>query len=113
MARRLIVNQLAYDTVIPTLNGDSARPVTGLTYSNFTADVVINGGYMPWEVLSSANVNVMDVLPNKIYVNEVSIGSGVYSIKWWPSQVGFFHIIMKWTAGNQYYDMKYDIVPSV
>jgi hypothetical protein len=84
---------------------------TGLTVSDISVQVFQNNTLLNWTLLTGVGVNDESVRSGFVYWNEVSGAPGIYSVRFRPSAIGYWRVILTYTAGSQIAATDLDIIP--
>ena len=112
MSRQVLINSVISDVLRPT-NGSNNSRVTGLTFEDFGVDGIFNGSYSLVPLLDGVGVPDIQVSPGSLYINEVTPGSGLYSVRFWPNEIGYQSFIITCNMYTTESNLNYDIIPNI
>lgn len=112
MTRQVLVNSVVYEVYIPTDSGGSTR-FPGLTASDFTAFVVDNASYSVLTLLNGNGINNNSLEPDVFYIEEVGGSTGVYSLRFYPSNIGYKYVVITFVTESTETTFKYSITPNL
>jgi len=101
-------NQVVFDQADFFLSNGFTR-ITGLTISDLTMDIFFQNVTQPWLFVSGVGVTDVQVVSGRVYFNEISGKPGYYSVRLRPNAVGYWRLILSYTAGLQTVGQDYDV----
>lgn len=112
MSRQVLINSVISDVLRPTNGNDNSR-ITGLTFEDFDVDGIFNGSYSDVPLLDGVGVPDVQVSPGSLYINEVTPGSGLYSVRFWPNEIGYQSYLITCITYMTESNLDYDIIPNI
>lgn len=110
--RTVTANQLVYDQA-DFFQSDGFTRVTGLTPSQLTCQLFFQNVLQPWSFLSGAGVTDAQVAAGRIFFVEVAGSPGIYNVRWFPTSVGYWRLIISYPTGLQIAAQEYDVTQPV
>jgi hypothetical protein len=107
--RQVFSNQVVFDQA-DFFQSDGFTRVTGLTTSNLTCELFFNNILMPWSFLSGVGISDAQIAAGKVYWMEIPTDPGRYNIRWRPNAVGYWRLLITYTAGQQIMGQDYDFI---
>jgi hypothetical protein len=105
-------NQVVYDQVDFFQSDDFTR-VPGLTPSSLVLQVFFENVPQPWPLVNGLPTTDAQVASGNVYFNEIAGSPGFYTVRWRPNAIGYWRLIITYTAGQQIDGQDYDVVSSV
>ena len=109
-SRRVYGNQIVFDQA-DFFQPDEYTRVVGLTVSDLGCELYFNNQLMSWSFVSGVGVPDAQVASGKIYWMEIAGSPGRYSMRWRPSAVGYWRMLITYPAGTQIVGREYDVIP--
>lgn len=88
---------------------DGFTRVTGLTVADLTYAIFFNNTLLPWVFVTGAGVTDAQVASGKVYFIEVPGSPGYYNVRFRPNAVGYWRLLLTYTAGEQIMAQDYDV----
>lgn len=114
---------IVYGRLIPTnrvvidqadiLAPDDYTRITGLTVADLTATLFYNNVAQPWTLVSGSTVTDAQVATGTVYFNEITGQPGFYSVRFRPNAVGFWRLVIDYSAGSRLVGLGFDVVPEM
>lgn len=112
MSRILPAGAVVYDIAEIFFPANTMNRVTGLTYSSVTPTVFSNNSPLNWTIADGTPIQSGQILSGKIYFNEISGNPGFYSIRFLPDRMGFWKLVLSFSAYSTEFSTGYDIIPA-
>ena len=110
--RLIATNQVAIDQP-DFLQGDVFSRVTGLQPSDVTISLFFQNQLQPWPTVLGTTVSDGQVASGSVYFNEIPAASGFYNVRFRPTSVGFWRLVMAYTTGLQVVAVDFDVTAFV
>lgn len=111
MDRQVVVNSFVYEVYIPTdVSGTIKYP--GLTPSDFSGFSVLNGLYSALTIMDGSGVSNNSLSPGVIYIEEAQSGTGVYNVRFYPVNIGYYFVSLTFVDQDTITDFRYSIIPN-
>jgi len=107
--RQVFANQIVFDQA-DFFQSDGFTRVVGLTISQLTCEIFFNNSLMPWAFVSGTGVSDGQVAAGKIYWMEIPGDPGRYNVRWRPNAIGYWRLLITYTAGTQIMGQDYDVI---
>lgn len=107
-SRTVLPNETVFDQA-DFLGPDLFTRIPGLTVAQVQADLYFNNAPMAWLTVDGALISDAQVVSGKIYWSEVPARLGVYNIRFRPSAVGYWRLVLTYAAGQQIVATDYDV----
>lgn len=101
---RLVVDQADF------FQSDGFTRQAGLTTADVTMQLFFNNSEQPWTFLDGSSILDNQVSSGSVYWSEIPGSGGVYSVRFRPNALGFWRLIISYTAGKQIVAQDYDVV---
>ena len=88
---------------------DGFTRVTGLTVTQLQCVIFFNNAVQPWIFQSGANITDAQIASGKVYWVEVPGSPGYYNVRFRPNAVGYWRLLITYTAGDQIMGQDYDV----
>jgi hypothetical protein len=108
---RLVYANQTVDDQADFFQSDGFTRVTGLTVSNLVMQLFFDNVAQPWQFLSGANLTDTQIPSGGVYWLEVPGSPGIYSVRFRPNAVGYWRLLITYTAGQQISGQDYDVNP--
>jgi hypothetical protein len=89
---------------------DGFTRVLGLIPSQLICQLFFNNEPQPWPLTTGAGVSDAQVASGKVYWVEVPGQPGIYNIRWRPNAMGYWRLLITYTAGTQIMAQDYDVI---
>ena len=109
VGRIIPYNQVVLDQA-DFLQSNGFSRVVGLTTADVTGQLFFNNVVQPWPLISGVGVADSQVVSGRVYFSEVSGSPGFYSVRLRPNALGYWRLILIYTAGMQQLAQDYDVV---
>ena len=106
--RLVRINEVVLDQA-DFFQSDGFTRVTGLTTLNVTGALFFENMPQPWTYVSGVGVTPTQVAAGKVYFNEIPGSSGYYAVMFMPNAIGYWRLILTYTAGQQILGQDYDV----
>lgn len=106
--RLVIANQTVVDQA-DFFQSDGFTRVTGLTVTNLVCQIFFDNQLQPWPFISGAGLTDTQIASGNVYWLEVPGSPGIYSVRFRPNQIGFWRLLITYTAGQQIMGQDYDV----
>jgi len=90
---------------------DDFTRITGLTTADITSTLFFNNVAQPWALTNGALVTDAQVAAGKVYFNEITGQPGFYSVRFRPNAVGFWRLVLAYSAGSRTVLLGFDVLP--
>ncbi len=110
--RLVQINQVILDQA-DFFQSDGFTREAGLTPSDLTSQIFYLNTLQPWPLMDGFGVTDQQVTSGKIYWTEVPGSPGIYNISWRPNALGYWRLLITYTAGTQIMGQDYDVVSQV
>lgn len=107
--RQVFANQVVFDQA-DFFQSDGFTRVIGLVTSNLTCELFFNNILMPWSFVSGVGISDAQIAAGKVYWLEIPNDPGRYNIRWRPNAVGYWRLLITYTAGLQIMGQDYDVI---
>lgn len=104
--RSVAPSQVIFD-LADIFGSDGFTRVTGLNASSFALQVYRDNTLQGWTLVSGVGVADTAVVAGKVYISPIT--NGPYSLRWRPNAVGFWRILLTYSAGFQILAQDYDV----
>ena len=91
---------------------DGFTRAVGLGLPQITSQLFFQNVVQPWPLVSGVGVTDAQVVSGKVYWNEVPGSPGIYNVRWRPNAIGYWRLILTYTAGQQILAQDYDVQTS-
>lgn len=89
---------------------DGFTRVTGLTVSQLTCQLFFDNSLQPWPFVTGAGFTDIQIAAGYVYWLEVPGSPGIYSVRFRPTSVGYWRLIITYPAGTQISAQDYDVI---
>lgn len=103
-ANQVVIDQADY------FQGDGFTRVTGLTISDVSLQLFFQNDPQPWALVDGSTTTDARVAAGRVFFHEVPGQSGIYSVRFRPNAIGYWRLILTYTAGQQIMGQDYDVV---
>lgn len=110
--RLVQINQTVLDQA-DFFEPDGFTRKTGLGLTDLTHEVFFENGRQPWPLVNGLGVADNQVRSGQVFWNEVPGSPGFYNIRWRPNAVGYWRLLISYTAGTQIMAQDYDVTSQV
>lgn len=111
--RQLIqINQVVFDQPDFFEADDFTRKV-GLAVGDLTHEVFFNNVRQPWTLIDGSPTLDSQVRTGVIYWTEISGCPGFYNVRWRPNAIGYWRVLLTYTAGTQIVGQGYDVMATL
>ncbi len=107
--RLVQINQVILDQA-DFFQSDGFTRILGLTPSDLVAQLFYNNQLQPWPLVVGAGVPDALVKSGTIYWNEIPGSPGLYNLRLRPNALGYWRILVTYTAGEQIMAQDFDVV---
>ncbi len=83
--------------------------IPSIAASSVSIKIFCNNKSLGWTVVDGSNIQDSGVSSGNIYFNEITSGTGFYSIRFFPNKIGFWRIIVSHSSGEQI--LEFDVSP--
>jgi hypothetical protein len=91
--------------------GDGKTRVVGVSITDLQLRLFCNSDEISWPLASGMGLNDIRITAGKVYWTEIS--RGFYTLRFFPSVLGSWRLILTYRAYNQAVSFTYDVVPKV
>lgn len=91
--------------------GDGKTRVIEVSVAELQLKVFCNSDEVDWPLISGVGINDIRVTAGKVYWTEIS--PGFYNIRFFPSVLGLWRLILTYRSYNQAVSLTYDVVPKI
>lgn len=91
--------------------GDGKTRVTEVPVADLQLKIFCNNDLVSWPLVSGAGIPDVRVTAGKVYWTEGA--DGFYSIRFYPSVIGMWRVLLTYQAYDQAISLTYDVVPKV
>ena len=91
--------------------GDGRTRVVEVPVADLQLKVFCNSDEVIWPLVSGVGINDIRITAGKVYWTEIS--DGFYNIRFFPSVLGLWRLILTYRAYDQAVSFTYDVVPKV
>lgn len=88
---------------------DGFNRQAGLTIIDLATRVFCDNAVQPWVLVNGAAVPDALVKSGSLYFHEITGADGYYSLRFRPTAVGYWRIVVTYTAGQQIAAQDYDV----
>jgi hypothetical protein len=106
---RLVQNNEEIDDQVDFLAGDVFTRIVGITVPQLSLKVFFNNQLQSWPLINGQGITDAQVVSGSVYFNEIAGAPGYYSVRWRPSGVGFWRLVLNYAAGQQTVALGYDV----
>jgi hypothetical protein len=113
---RLVFANQTVDDQADFFQSDGFTRVTGLTPAQLVGQIFFDNQLQPWPLISGANLTDTQIASGNVYWLEVPGSPGIYSVRFRPNALGYWRLLITYTAGQQISGQDYDVTsapPSV
>jgi hypothetical protein len=110
--RLLLTNQVIFDQA-DFFESDGFTRVLGLGVADLAVALFFNNLLQPWPLLLGNDVTDAQVRSGSIYWSEVAGSPGIYSVRLRPNAIGYWRLLLTYTAGEQIRAQDYDIAAQI
>jgi hypothetical protein len=111
--RQLIqINQVVFDQP-DFFESDGFTRKTGLVVGDLTYEVFFNNTPQPWVLIDGSSTTDSQVRSGTVYWTEVPGSPGFYNVRWRPNAIGYWRVLITYTAGTQIMGQDYDVVATL
>lgn len=107
--RLTAASQVVYDQA-DIFHNDGYTRVLGLTPNQLVLEVYFNNVPQSWILINGASVTDAQVVVGSVYFSPIA--NGPYSLRWRPSGIGYWRLVLIYAAGNQILAQDYDVSAS-
>jgi len=108
--RLVYANQTVVDQA-DFFQSDGFTRVTGLTVANLVCQIFFDNQLQPWSFITGSGLNDTQIASGNVYWLEVPGSPGIYSVRFRPNSIGYWRLLITYTAGAQIMGQDYDVVP--
>jgi hypothetical protein len=91
--------------------GDGKTRSVGVPVSDLQLMIFCNSSEVSWPLVSGTSINDIQVASGSIYWTEIT--NGFYTIRFFPSVIGLWRILLTYQSYDQTISFTYDVVPKV
>lgn len=106
--RLVYANQTVVDQA-DFFQSDGFTRVTGLTVTNLICQIFFDNQLQPWSFITGANLTDTQIASGSVYWLEVPGSPGIYSVRFRPNSIGYWRLLITYTAGQQIMGQDYDV----
>lgn len=106
--RLVAPSQVIYDQA-DFFHDDGFTRVTGLTSLQVTLQLYLNNVLQGWALVDGASATDAQIVAGKVYFSPIV--NGPYNVRWRPNAIGYWRLILIYTAGFQIVAQDYDVAP--
>ena len=106
---RLVTNNNVVLDQADFFQPDGFTRVTGLTPGQLVLQLFFQNALQPWSFVTGSGVTDAQVASGKVYWTEVPGSPGIYNVRFRPNAVGYWRLIITYTAGTQIMGQDYDV----
>ena len=106
---RLVQNNQVVLDQADFFQNDGFTRVTGLTTLQVQSQLFFNNALQPWPLVTGQNVTDAQIAAGKIYWVEVPGSPGIYNVRFRPNAIGYWRMLITYTAGMQIMAQDYDV----
>ena len=110
--RRIASNETVYDQA-DFFQGNGYDRVTGILINQITAKLFFNNLPQPVSILDGSNITDSLVAAGFVYWQEIGGAAGYYNVRWRPSAVGHWRLVLSYPTGTQSLVLDYDVEAEV
>ncbi len=107
---RLVFANQTVDDQADFFQSDGFTRVTGLTPSQLVGQLFFDNQLQPWPLISGAGLTDTQIASGNVYWLEVPGSPGIYSVRFRPNALGYWRLLITYTAGQQIMGQDYDVV---
>ncbi len=107
--RQVYVNQAVLDQA-DFFEPDGFTRVVGLTFGQVVGEMFFNNIPQAWVLADGVGVPDSQVVSGKVYYHEIANQPGHYSVRFRPNAVGYWRLLITYTAGQQITAQDYDVL---
>lgn len=107
---RLVRNNETVRDQSDFFQSDGFTRVTGLTVGQIQGALFYNNTPQPWALTDGTGVTDTQIAAGKVYWNEVGGAPGYYSVRFMPNAVGYWRLLLTYSAGQQIEAQDYDVI---
>lgn len=104
--RLVYTNQVVYDQA-DFFQVDGFTRVPGVTPGQLSLALYFNNSAQPWTLVSGTGIQDVNIASGKVYWQQIP--SGPYGIRFRPNAVGYWRLIITYSAGFQIVAQDYDV----
>jgi hypothetical protein len=83
----------------------------GLTLSQLILQLFFDNQLQPWPLVTGVGVTDSQVAAGYVYL--IELPAGFYNVRWFPNAVGYWRMLLTYTAGQQIECQDYDVVQTL
>lgn len=106
---RLVYANQTVDDQADFFQSDGFTRVTGLTVSDLIMQLFFENQLQTWTFVSGANLTDTQIASGSVFWLEVPGSPGIYSVRFRPNAVGYWRLLITYTAGTQISAQDYDV----
>ena len=106
---RLVYANQTVDDQADFFQSDGFTRVTGLTPAQLTSQIFFDNQLQPWPLISGIGLTDTQIASGSIYWLEVPGSPGIYSVRFRPNSIGYWRLLITYTAGQQIMGQDYDV----
>jgi len=110
--RLVQTNQVILDQA-DFFQSDGFTRVLGLGVADLVAQVFFKNAPQPWALMLGNGVTDAQVKSGTVYWNEVPGSPGFYNVRFRPNAIGYWRLLITYTAGEQIMAQDYDVAAQV
>jgi hypothetical protein len=107
--RQVYANQTVADQA-DFFQSDGFTRVTGLTPAQLLCQLFYDNQLQAWPFVSGAGLTDTQIASGNVYWLEVPGSPGIYSVRFRPNSIGYWRLLITYTAGQQIEGQDYDVV---
>ena len=92
---------------------DGFTRTTGLGVVDLSLNLFYKNGLLPWPLIDGSGVSDALVKSGSVYWNEIAGSPGLYSVRFRPNAVGYWRLLLNYTAGLQIMGQDYEVVAQI
>jgi hypothetical protein len=109
--RQVYVNTLVFDQS-DFFQTDGFTRVVGLTPSQLVMNLFYNNEAQPWPFVDGTSISDVKATSGSIYWNAIPGAPGFYGVRFRPSAVGYWRLLISYPVGQQILAQDYDVLPA-
>jgi hypothetical protein len=96
---------------VDLFTGDGKTRVTEIPVTDLQLKIFCNNDLVSWPLVSGSGIPDVRITAGKVYWTEGA--DGFYSVRFYPSVIGMWRVLLTYQAYDQAISLTYDVVPKV
>lgn len=106
--RQVFINTLVFDQA-DFFQTDGFTRVVGLTVPQLQMSLFFNNEIQPWTFIDGSTISDMKASSGVVYWNPIPGAPGFYGVRFRPSAIGYWRLLVTYPVGQQILAQDYDV----